>query len=726
MIRSRSKPTLPSPHKRRAHWSFSPFVLALALSACTSATNDGNDDDDDGTEDSSTATDETTGDTTQEGECQIPAGEHPDFVEKLGCTADFQALASVPLDSSIPGARSGKTVFDRSDVTTSENGRIYFQNSDKYPVHYEFALAHLSGGDHPPVGTLSMFNAEEYYSADRRFVLGALTYYEGPKIWAWEIAPYDTADVTMISNAFHAIEDATFLRGQLRFHPTSEAVAKTAKDLDNTVPLVTTPELFEGITYQPLNLGETVSRLRFVSVEQLETEYVGFRDLVVLDNVPNDISVVGGIITDAYQTPLSHINVLSQNRGTPNMALKGAMTDPELLALDGKWVRLNIGANDYTIEEVDDATAAQWWEDNKPAELGVPALDLDTKDLRACKEMIVDEENLKAEVKALIPAFGGKASHYGGLSRVPELPSPEAFGIPVYYYWQFMSENGFHERVAAMLADDAFKNDPKVRDEQLNLLRDDMKAAPINAEFMQLLREKLEKDYPGVRMRFRSSTNAEDLEGFTGAGLYTSESGTLDDPMEPTENAIRKVWSSVWYFRAFEEREYRSIDHVNVGMALLVHRSFPNEEANGVALTANPFDTKGVEPGFYINVQEGSASVVQPDPGVTTDQYIHHWTFPNQPTVFLANSSLVPEGEHVLTSTETIAVGRALSAIHDYFSKAYGPESGNQGWYAMDVEFKFDQPLDETQPVQLWVKQARPHPGWGTEVGYAGRPLTLR
>ena len=42
-----------------------------------------------------------------------------------------------------------------------------------------------------------------------------------------------------------------------------------------------------------------------------------------------------------------------------------------------------------------------------------------------------------------------------------------------------------------------------------------------------------------------------------------------------------------------------------VGMALLVHRSFTDEEANGVALTANPFDTTGFEPGFRVVTVDG-------------------------------------------------------------------------------------------------------------------------
>ena len=141
-----------------------------------------------------------------------------------------------------------------------------------------------------------------------------------------------------------------------------------------------------------------------------------------------------------------------------------------------------------------------------------------------------------------------------------------------------------------------------------------------------------------------------------------------------------------------------------------MHPSFPDEEANGVALTANIFDQSGAEPGFYINVQEGDASVVKPDPGVTTDQLVYHFDFPGQPVVYIAHSNLVAPGETVLTHAELYALGSALDSIHDYFASIYPPNAA--GWYAMDVEFKFDDVGEFEAPV-LWIKQARPHPGLG-------------
>jgi pyruvate,water dikinase len=137
-------------------------------------------------------------------------------------------------------------------------------------------------------------------------------------------------------------------------------------------------------------------------------------------------------------------------------------------------------------------------------------------------------------------------------------------------------------------------------------------------------------------------------------------------------------------------------------MAVLSHNSFADEEANGVAISANIFDTTGLEPGFYINVQKGDMSVVLPDPGVVSDQIIYYYDSPGQPVVYLAHSNLVPPGETVLTNVELNELGRALAAIRAYFLPVYGSTGG---FYGMDTEFKFDE-------GQLWMKQARPYPGW--------------
>ncbi len=271
-------------------------------------------------------------------------------------------MAAPPLVANIPGVLSAKTIVDRLD-----GSRLYFQNSRRYPIHWDFASSHLSGRGLPLVPPLGQFNQTEYYAPDRRFVLGALNYYEGPNVWAYEIAPYDTADAAMIEAAFELVKTNLYAGEALAFHPTSDNVAREAARLPPTVPIVTTDMLYEGIVYQPLNLATAIGQLRFFTQAELDAQALSFRDIAVLPAAPNDLSVCVGTITDAFQTPLSHINVLAQNRGTPNMGLRGAFDDPALRALDGRWVSLTVGPEDWEIHEVTREEADAWWDAHRPA-----------------------------------------------------------------------------------------------------------------------------------------------------------------------------------------------------------------------------------------------------------------------------------------------------------------------------------------------------------------------
>ncbi len=637
--------------------------------------------------------------------------EAPDYVSELGCLSDFNRMAS-----HTAAGPSVKVIVDRYAPKTAEGEYpLYFINSERYGLHYDFAVDpdYLNVGPQgvlPTVGTLAEFNATEYTSPERRFLLGALTYYSDTDTWAYELAPNDSAGGDLILTAWDLVEKHTWVGNQLKLHTTSDAIAIVAQQLPDDVEAIPTSELINQ-TYQALNLAESVGRLRFIKAEELEdeTKYVDFQDIVVLDHVPNDISVTLGIITDDFQTPLAHINVLSQNRGTPNMALKGAFNAETLRALEDQWVRLAVHQDHYELEPVSAEVAQDWWDAHKPATVAVPRVDKETTELRDIEKLVdLETDSVYDAVKKATLTFGGKAAHYAVLAHIEGLPVQKAFSIPVHYYFDFMQRNGFDTEVAAMLADTEFQSSPEVRDERLEELRDAMKDAPMNPEFMIELRAKLAAEYPGQRMRFRSSTNAEDLDGFTGAGLYTSKSGEEGpnvDPDDAFDNAIRKVWASVWFFRAFEERRYRGIAHEDVGMALLVHRSFPDELANGVALTNNPFDKSGAFPAFYINVQRGEESVVLPPPGQTTDAYLHHWDGDGQRVQYLShsNSPLVGEEETVLTTSQISELGQALATIRSFFAPAY---ARGTNWWAMDVEFKFD-PAPGQCPL-LWVKQARP------------------
>ena len=634
-------------------------------------------------------------------DCQMQPGTEVSSLPRIGCATDWSALAVRPLDASIPGAFTVKTGIDRSD-----GDALYFQDTEAYPIHWDFASAHRSGGGLPPVPELATFNGREYYAPDRRFVLGAVSYYEGPGAWVYEVAPYDNAGAELISLAFTSIQANTYFGPSLAFHPTSTSVAAVAEDLPPEIPVVSTDELFLGIDYQPLNLGESTGRLVFHEVAALDPSAVHYRDLVVLDHAPIDLPVCAGVISEEFQTPLSHINVLARNRGTPNMGLRGAMGDPVLRALEGLWVRLAVEADRFVIEEISAAEAEAWWAVHRPDPLQIEAMDTSVTDLIDAEQILdLDGSSLGDALHAAIAWAGGKASHMGGLARIGDtVRSPDSFVIPMSHYDGQMTRSGAWDALDNLLADPDAQGDPALRAARIAEIADLVRSEPMDPALLLSLVGKIQSEQGmSRRMRFRSSTNSEDLGQFTGAGLYTSTSADSGDDAA-IEAAVLEVWASPWTFRSFEERAYWGLDHHAVGMAVMVHPAFPQEEANGVAVTNNPFDPSGSEPAFYVNAQRGDISVVQPPPGIVADQFLHYADYPGAPVVYLGHSNLVPGGQAVLTAEEIDLLASQLRAIHQFFLPAYGSLGG---WYAMDTEWKVERGLNGPE---IWVKQARPYP----------------
>jgi pyruvate, water dikinase len=159
---------------------------------------------------------------------------------------------------------------------------------------------------------------------------------------------------------------------------------------------------------------------------------------------------------------------------------------------------------------------------------------------------------------------------------------------------------------------------------------------------------------------------------------------------------VRATWASLWNDRAFEERDYYRIDQRATKMGVLCHRSFPDEIANGVAITKNPFrDTWQT---FYVNAQIGDVSVVFSE--AVPEQFLYYGFDPPE-VEYLSHSSLTL-GAPVLSGDQIELLIGALQRIHTHFFQFYGvgiPQSE----YAMDVEWKFD-----TDGL-LYIKQARPY-----------------
>src|ERR1041384_5434571 len=80
--------------------------------------------------------------------------------------------------------------------------------------------------------------------------------------------------------------------------------------------------------------------------------------------------------------------------------------------------------------------------------------------------------------------------------------------------------------------------------------------------------QKVHREYAGVGLFTRSSTNAEDLPNFSGAGLYSTVPNVRTD--QQLMEAIKTVWASVWNYEAYEARESFGMSHFAVYPAVLI------------------------------------------------------------------------------------------------------------------------------------------------------------
>lgn len=606
-----------------------------------------------------------------------------DYATRIDSPAAWTALAAKPDSAHLSHTEVVKILFDRKD------GRLYFQESRLWPLHYEFAARFLSSNTYP-VPDLMTFNRVEYHSARRRFILGTITRYVDADLWSFELFSNDDLSLEATAETFRAAQKAVYFGDRLRYRPVPPGHVRDLERARALMPVITTDEVFGKIRYQPLELGEAYGYLRvFPPGERPKLSSLRPYDIVVLGDLPEDLPVVSGVISDQIQAPLGHINVLCHNRKTPNMALRGASADPSVLALRDKLAHVVVEGQSFRVEPATSSAAEHSWAEKRPSSGFTP----EREDRDVGMPMLADE------IATRIPVVGAKAAQLAQVSRVlPTGVVPKAFGLPFHAYARFLEVNGFGPRIAAMLASPAFRADPDQRRRDLDALRAAMENGEVPSDVLGPLMARIRAMLPPGPLRFRSSTNAEDLPGFNGAGLYRSV--RVKDPTNEDEvrRALKQVWSSVWLWGAFEEREFYRIDHLHVGMAILVQVSIDSQIANGVAITANPFNQG--QPGFFINAQAQGGSVTGAR-GDEVPEQILYYTFQDGRSFERLSKSSRAGGADLLGDREIEALSGYLTTIQ----KAFTGDEEALGGEAVDVEF-----LVEAPSRKVLIVQARPYP----------------
>ena len=632
--------------------------------------------------------------------------------------------------SSIDQLRVGKYL-----APATEEARLptAWLNVQVFSLHYDFLITAF-----PDVFaglTTSEYNDLILYPATREFYAGTMAVYlsadggdpfYGFSVWDDPADSSTTVTQADVTAAWESLQ-ARFDVGELLFVPGSsnqETAASTWRD---------TPFGVAGladVAYEAYNPGEAYGTLRLYTLAELaeasEAAEFGYQDIVVVDEAPQDLErVVSGIVTGTRQGDLSHLNVLSANRGTPNCYLQEPLE--ALAEWSGQLVRFECGQTDYSVELAAQSDAEAWWDSIRPDPVEVCAPDTSVTALPGLLELATDSPEQRSDG---VCAYGSKGTNLATLyQRIDNAYAFSGFTVPVHYYDAFVNTGTwtvdlgegegvytFQETLDAWHADATFLSDAAVRRERLEDLRTAMLSAPVDPDLITLLGERILETWGNdtTMVRFRSSSNAEDSLEFNGAGLYESESVCLADELDGNNvgpshcdpdkdnektltEGLQSVWSSLWYMGAWEERDWYGIDQSKVAMGILCNDRSKDEQANIVAFTGNP--TSVGDDRFLVNAQEGELEVVAAEPGVYPESILLTVEAGEVTEIFRVSPS--SEVAEVLTDAELTELGEVLDAVRDVYPiDLEVPEENDLLW---DTEWKI------TSEGRLVIKQIRPY-----------------
>ena len=554
---------------------------------------------------------------------------------------------------------------------------VYFMNTVTHRAHYRFSLAVR----HPRDG---MMKGEIVYHPDVEAPDGSLGVYR------FEFEPSDAYPFEAVQYAYEVLAASMpLLENNLAYYPMPAAALplyqeERASYDGSRINMIFEADIFPDVDFLYLNRGTGYGYLRVMGQDERPNP----RDIVIYESLPNDLPRVAGIITTVAQTPLSHVNLRALQDRVPNAFVADALDDATIDSLIDSHVRYTVTRSGYTIRAATKAEVDAHYEESRPAAAQTPQRDLAVTEITPLSDIEFGDWT----------AFGVKAANVAVLGTLgfPDGTVPDGFAVPFYFYDEFMKANELDTMVSTMLANSAFQTSYDTQEKELKKLRNAIKDATTPDSIITAL-EEMHGEFPdGTSLRYRSSTNNEDLPGFSGAGLYDSKT---QDPEETEEDGIDKsikgVWASLWNFRAFVERDFHRVDHLTTAMGVLVHPNYSDELANGVAVSYDPINAR--EGIYYVNTQIGEDLVTNPDANSVPEELL---LLEEDSYEVLVYSNQV-ESEQLLMSDAQIEQLRGhLATIHDKFDELYDLDDGER--FAMEIEFK------TTSEDVLAIKQARP------------------
>ncbi|MFF5207847.1 PEP/pyruvate-binding domain-containing protein [Streptosporangium sp. NPDC000396] len=562
--------------------------------------------------------------------------------------------AFMKLAGSLAGFPFVKVVVDLHEST------FHFIDSTGNPLHVQYIAEHILG---EPVENLlrdiDTFNHDVYIRPDRRFLLGLLALHRRPGadggqeqvFLSLETVEADTMTADMLLSFYRYVREHLDPSVPLFLKPANHLQEAHVADIPHDeLPRLLAHELLSQAPFVPLNPGTAHGRLRvFRSAAEYRAgaDTLEWHDIIVMPRVPDDIPRVSGLINTEHTTPLSHTNVLATGWGIPNAIQTDLLDRLDHAGLDGQWVRYQV---DPAAAEVHVEAAEAPAADSRPP-WTADRVSLEKPETGATSITPLSRLRMGDHYR-----FGTKAANLGELCHVLEHGSRRWLGfyqIPrppradlLGYLARLLDVSGpADEAVLSAAAErlvrrhvevprgialpfsmqqEFLESSPRIQQtigrlkmalevgtEHIDALCAELQQLIIETRLPDDIRQQIDDaivtHLSGVGgFVVRSSSNAEDLAGFSAAGVYESilHARTLD----AIADSVKEVWSSLVSARSVRLREQAGIPLEDCYMGVIVQERV-DVPLGGVMVTCNPAEQRDFR-NVYVNISAGSVDDV--------------------------------------------------------------------------------------------------------------------
>lgn len=327
-----------------------------------------------------------------------------------------------------------------------------------------------------------------------------------------------------------------------------------------------------------------------------------------------EISPVAGILTLGEGNALSHVQILANNLGIPNVAVDQSLVARLQQKLDQPVVLAVSPGGRILIEEDGSRWNAVFGHKEVPI---ADRIDPDLNKLDLNVTALLRLEQLRASDSGRLA--GPKAANLGELKRAFPDRVPPGIIVPFGVFRQLLEQEMvpggqtvFEWMQQQYRAIDRLAGQPEAQDRVRQAFLAQLTNWIINADpgdaFRAKLRRVLEQTFGAdgsYALFVRSDTNIEDLPGFSGAGLNLTVPNVVG--FENVLGAISRIWASPFSERASAWRQERMEQPEHVYVSILLMPSVPVEKS-GVMMTVDV--ETGRRDRYSVAVNEGIGGAV--------------------------------------------------------------------------------------------------------------------